>query len=97
MTYTAQDSGANLSKLDAISVFLNFLYRDDCQQLFLRGEKQKKKKTLLMSERERERDLVRAFRLEAPTTMLLTKLVAVKSISALGTSMSWRITSFASI
>jgi hypothetical protein len=50
-----------------------------------------------LSERERERDLVRAFRLEAPTTILLTKLVAVKSTSALGTSMSWRITSFASI
>jgi hypothetical protein len=39
MIYTAHDSGANLSKLDAISVFLNFLHREyRYHQLLLRGE-----------------------------------------------------------
>jgi hypothetical protein len=103
MIYTAHDSGANLSKLDAISVFLNFLHREyRYHQLLLRGENiyfihlthtERERER----ERERSRDLVRALRLEAPMIMLLMGLLVVKSISALGTSMSWRITSCASI
>lgn len=38
MTYTAQNPGADLSKVDGTSAFLNFLHRDNCQEILFRGE-----------------------------------------------------------